>query len=219
MPQSRSINFKLSVPFLRLFYQKEEKRNDIEKLIAGRNIYPEILFAIVLFLSFQLFPYHLNSTRNIITFGLWIAISVILFSLALINAKTMLIPNVILKPLAALVILYQIFIATQPNNTSLLGSAVVGAIILGGVPYILFQLSKGSWIGGGDVKLGFIAGLLLGWRYALICFGLMILLSGLSFLLEYVAGKMTDGSYATRVPTGILWSLAIISCVLIGYGH
>jgi Flp pilus assembly protein protease CpaA len=219
MSQRTSINFKSSVPFLRLFYQKEEKRNDIEKLIAGRNIYPEILFAIVLFFSFKLFPYHLNSTRNIITFGLWIAISVILFSLALLNAKTMLIPNVILKPLAALVILYQIFIATQPNNMSLLGSAVLGGIILGGIPYILFQLSKGRWIGGGDVKLGFTAGLLLGWRYALICFGLMILLSALSFLLEYVAGKMTDGSHATRVPTGILWSLAIISCVLIGYGR
>ena len=35
-------------------------------------------------------------------------------------------------------------------------------LIGGGIFYVLFQISKGKWIGGGDVRLGLILGLSIG---------------------------------------------------------
>ena len=37
-----------------------------------------------------------------------------------------------------------------------------GVLIASGIFYVIFQLSGGQWIGGGDVKLGFVLGVLLG---------------------------------------------------------
>jgi prepilin signal peptidase PulO-like enzyme (type II secretory pathway) len=40
--------------------------------------------------------------------------------------------------------------------------SLLGLAVLGGLFYLLFQISRGKWIGGGDVKLGFVLGLLVG---------------------------------------------------------
>ena len=40
-------------------------------------------------------------------------------------------------------------------------SAVWGVIVGGGIFYVLFQVSRGRWIGGGDVKLGALLGLIV----------------------------------------------------------
>jgi leader peptidase (prepilin peptidase) / N-methyltransferase len=42
---------------------------------------------------------------------------------------------------------------------------ILGSLLVGGFFYSLFAISKGKWIGGGDVKLGFWLGLMLGWRH------------------------------------------------------
>jgi len=43
-------------------------------------------------------------------------------------------------------------------------SGLLGGLIIGGFFYFLFLISRGKWIGGGDVKLGFLLGGLIGWR-------------------------------------------------------
>ncbi|MFH1890921.1 MAG: prepilin peptidase [Candidatus Kuenenbacteria bacterium] len=40
-------------------------------------------------------------------------------------------------------------------------------VICGGFFLIQFLVSKGKWIGGGDIRLGFLMGLMLGWPYAI----------------------------------------------------
>jgi len=40
---------------------------------------------------------------------------------------------------------------------------MIGAVLVGGgLFYILFQVSDGKWIGGGDVRLGWLLGLIIG---------------------------------------------------------
>jgi prepilin signal peptidase PulO-like enzyme (type II secretory pathway) len=42
--------------------------------------------------------------------------------------------------------------------------SVAGGAAVGGFFYLMHWYSKGKWIGGGDVKLGFFLGFLLGWQ-------------------------------------------------------
>lgn len=206
--------YKTSIPFLRWFYPNDSK--DLETALKGRGFLPEILLALILFLSFNSWSQTTQSIGNIVIYILWAAIVFLLFTVALANAKTFLLPNVILKPLAIVVIAFQVFLAIQTDNAGLLGSALLGALILGGIPYLLFQISAGRWIGGGDVKLGFIAGLLLGWKLGLFCLGVLVGLVILSFLIEYVTAKLSKTHKPTRIPTGVLWVVAIMVSVVVG---
>ena len=47
---------------------------------------------------------------------------------------------------------------------------LIGAIAVSGVLYLLFVVSKGAAIGGGDVKLMAVGGLILGWKLGILAF-------------------------------------------------
>lgn len=47
---------------------------------------------------------------------------------------------------------------------------IIGFFAVSGILFILFQVSHGTWIGGGDVKLMAVAGLFLGWKLILVAF-------------------------------------------------
>ena len=194
-----------SLLFLR-FASKKKKKSYI----------PELLFVITTIISAVVWDRPLHNTGGLVLFSLWVLILFFLFSLALVNLQTMLLPNALIKPLAAVVIGFQVVNAIQQGSGSVLWAAILGGIILGGIPYILFQVSSGRWIGGGDTKLGFVAGLLLGWKLALLCVGIMLVLVALSFLAAYIAGKLQKNPTASRTETGILWTSAIILSMLVG---
>ena len=58
---------------------------------------------------------------------------------------------------------------------------LIGAIIGSGFFFLQYIISKGKWIGGGDVRLGFLMGIILGWPNIL--FGLFM-----SYILGAIAG-------------------------------
>lgn len=206
--------YRMSIPLLRWLYPNDSK--DLESAVKGRGFLPEILLALVLFLSFNSWTQTTQNIGNLIIYLLWAVIVFLLFTLALANAKTFLLPNVILKPLAIAVIAFLVIVTIQTDNAGLIGSALLGGLILGGIPYLLFQISSGRWIGGGDTKLGFIAGLLLGWKLALFCLAVMVGLVLLSFMIEYITSKLSKTHTPTRIPTGVLWVVAIMISVIIG---
>lgn len=200
-------------PFVRL--GRHTKSSGIDQAISGFSFYPEIIFVALVILSAKFWNYQISTLLGVIVFGLWCVIMLLLFTLALTNAKTLLLPDALIKPLGLVVIIFVLTSAIMTHNASLIGSSVVGGLLLGGVPYVLFQVSSGRWIGGGDVKMGFVAGLLLGWKYALLCIGLMIFLIGLSFFAEYVAGKLSKSGSLSRITTGTLWAVSVITCILL----
>lgn len=206
--------YRTSIPLLRWLYPNDSK--DLESAVKGRGFLTEILLALVLFLSFNSWTQTTQNIGNLIIYLLWAVIVFLLFTLALANAKTFLLPNVILKPLAIAVIAFLAIVTIQTDNAGLIGSALLGGLILGGIPYLLFQISSGRWIGGGDTKLGFIAGLLLGWKLALFCLAVMVGLVLLSFMIEYITSKLSKTHTPTRIPTGVLWIVAIMISVIIG---
>ena len=53
---------------------------------------------------------------------------------------------------------------------SVILNRVLGFVIIGGILYLLYVLSKGTAIGGGDVKLMAAVGLILGWQKVILAF-------------------------------------------------
>ncbi len=96
-------------------------------------------------------------------FIIWLALLVGFMALTVYDLKWMLLPNRLVYPITALGILFAGLGATMAERpvTTLLNVAVA-VLIGGGIFYVLFQLSAGKWIGGGDVKLGWLLGLLAG---------------------------------------------------------
>lgn len=96
-------------------------------------------------------------------FVLWLALITGLLALLVYDVRWLLLPNRILYPLgfvAAAQAVVTIAVASKPGMAflSTLGAVLVG----GGLFYVIFQVSQGRWIGGGDVKLGWLLGLIVG---------------------------------------------------------
>lgn len=95
-------------------------------------------------------------------FGFWLVFLVGLVALAIYDLKWFILPNKIIYPLMFVAIaagLIDVVLSGNiPNSIiHILASFLIG----GGLFYILFQISNGKWIGGGDVKLGALLGLIL----------------------------------------------------------
>ncbi len=94
-----------------------------------------------------------------------------------------------------------------------LSSLILGAIFAGGFFLLQFVVSRGRWIGGGDVRFGFMMGLWLGWP--VVVAGLVIsYVIGAATSLLAVATKRKRLSSVT--PFGTYLSLGTIICVLWG---
>jgi prepilin signal peptidase PulO-like enzyme (type II secretory pathway) len=87
-------------------------------------------------------------------------------------------------------------------------------VIGGGIFYILFQVSQGKWIGGGDVKLGALLGLYLGSgvRAILLIFFASVIGSVYSLTLMAL-GKLDRKAV---VPFGPFLIIAVIILTLFG---
>ena len=83
------------------------------------------------------------------------------------DLKYLLIPNSFI--VAGLIwILAWVFFLSQVDLVSRLIGGLIGGAMLFSFFFFLYLASSGTWIGGGDVKLGFILGLLLGWQLGLV---------------------------------------------------
>ena len=96
---------------------------------------------------------------------------------------------------------------------------LAGAIVVSGPLYGLFLASKGTAIGGGDIKLMAAAGLLLGWRSVLLGFAAACVLGtvihGIRMKLTGCGRRLAFGPY---LAAGIIIAMAAGDKVIDWYG-
>lgn len=73
-------------------------------------------------------------------------------------------------------------------------SMLIGAFVLAGFFLLQFILSQGKWIGGGDIRLGLLMGLLLGWQQGLLALALAYILGGFISLFLLSQAKIRKNS-------------------------
>lgn len=123
---------------------------------------PEILLAGLFVGSYLAWPYGFD-IAGIVLFVLWLKFLIAFMVLAVYDLRWMLLPNQVVYPLiglACLQVVIKMFVSQEVS--SVLVGAVSGFVVIGGLFYGLFWISDGKWIGGGDVKLGFMIGPLVG---------------------------------------------------------
>ena len=126
--------------------------------------YPLVELATVLLFvgSYIWWPTPLHGAQVVI-FGFWLALSAGLIALLVYDLRWLLLPDRLIYPLAVigtLQAIIAIWVAATPAMALL--NTVLAVLVGGGIFYLLFQVSGGKWIGGGDVKLGWLLGLVVG---------------------------------------------------------
>lgn len=122
---------------------------------------PELLTPALFIFSYVYWPMSFN-TEGKVLFVFWLLYLVGFIALALYDLRWYILPNRIVFPLmyaAALQILIQlVFFDLGIKGLEMI---ILSIAVGGGLFYLLFQISSGKWIGGGDVKLGFLIGAVL----------------------------------------------------------
>lgn len=120
----------------------------------------ELATALLFIASYIWWPHDIAGAE-VAVFGLWLLLLTGLMALLIYDLRWFLLPNRILYPLGVLAAVQAlIVIITAGNPFTTILNMVGGVALGGGLFYVLFQISKGKWIGGGDVKLGWLLGLI-----------------------------------------------------------
>jgi leader peptidase (prepilin peptidase)/N-methyltransferase len=160
----------------------------------------EIMLATLFVLSYVYFPYQLSDIRHQILFVFWLVFLTGFMAMGVYDLRWMILPDKLTYPLTGLAAIQVIVQAVIAQDYGIIAGAGLGLFSVGGFFYVLFQVSNGKWIGGGDVKLGFLLGLLAGGLIE----GLMVvfvasLLGTLAMVPLLIARKQT---LQKRIPFG-----------------
>jgi len=169
----------------------------------------ELITAVLFGLSYAFWPFLFDSIGTV-QFIIWLVVLTGFMTLAVYDLRWMLLPNSIVYPLLGLVGLGAVLQLAVDPSFARVGALASSVIIGGGLFYGLFILSSGKWIGGGDVKLGFLLGLLLADP---ILASMMLFLASLLGTLVALPGLLTKRlSTTTRLPFG---PFLIVGCIVV----
>ncbi len=94
-----------------------------------------------------------------------------------------------------------------------LTSMLWGALSLGGFFLAQFLVSRGAWIGGGDIRLGVFMGVLLGWQNALAALFIAYILGALVAVFLLATGRVHR---KTQLPFGTFLTFATMVMLMFG---
>ena len=200
------------VPVFSWLYLKRKCRY-CKKPISWQYPLVELLTTGLIVGSYLAWPTELNSYL-LIQFISWLIMLVGLIALTVYDIKWMLLPDKIVFPLIATALLSLIgqFILGRPINN--IYGIIWAVIIDGGIFWLIFQFSKGKWIGGGDVKLGFLLGLIVGKpEYAFLTLFIASVIATLFSLPLLMLKKLKKTS---KIPFGPFLIAACMIVVLFG---
>ena len=175
----------------------------------------ELSVALFFVVSYLYWPYQLVSALDITHLVIWLVSGVGLAILFAYDEKWFLLPDKVNFTVIGFGILNVIVVLLQTNSVVASLYSLAGSIvILSGVYFFLYLISKGRWIGFGDIKLGLgLALLLADWRLAFIALFAANLIGTLIVIPGMISGKLSRQSH---VPFGPLLIVGYVIAGLIG---
>lgn len=133
-----------------------------QKAISWQYPLVEVLTSLLFVVSYIWWPLEFNAMGTI-NFIVWLIVLTGFMTLFVYDLKWLLLPNRIVYPLVVVSgVMALINILVFDGGLHMAGDVAISLLIASGIFYGLFQVSKGKWIGGGDVKLGLIIGFVIG---------------------------------------------------------
>jgi prepilin signal peptidase PulO-like enzyme (type II secretory pathway) len=170
----------------------------------------ELAVSAMFVISYLLWPTAITGIEALF-FGFWLIFLTGFAALIIYDVRWTVLPDRITYPLLSLAIV-QAFLKVI-YNTDHIGRFAVGfwgLVVGGGIFYLIFQLSDGRWIGGGDVKLGAMLGLITGGPIKAMLVLFMAALIGSGYSLPLLAAKKIKRD--SQVPFG---PFLIIACIIV----
>ena len=188
-------------------------------LIGGFELMIEIMTATLFVLSYVYWPFTLASPLAWLQFGVWLAVVVGLVVIFWYDAKWFLVLWVTIWPLLLLGLVFVALAYAQAPSSSMLLSTAAAVVLLAGLYWLLWAVSKGRWVGLGDAQIGAVLGLvLLDWQKAFLA---LILANAIGTMIVLPALLTKKISRSSAVPFGALlitgalvsffWGSAIIA--------
>ncbi len=131
----------------------------------------------------------------------------VLFLLFLLDLRYSILPDSVTLP-GILLALVAGLVLQQSWKT-----VVFGGILGAGFFFLQYVISRGRWIGGGDIRLGGLMGVLLGWQYLLVALFLAYLVGAAVGLVLLARGTTKWGS---QIPFGTFLTVATYATLLWG---
>lgn len=171
----------------------------------------ELLTATLFVLSYIFWPDSLLATRySLLMFISWLITLVGLIALAVYDIKWMILPDKIIYPLLGVAILSLVAQYILGRSLGDIYGVAWAVAIGGGIFWLIFQVSKGKWIGGGDVKLGLLLGLVVAKpEYAFLVLFIASIIAMLFTVPLLMARKLKKNS---KIPFG---PFLITSCIVV----
>lgn len=189
------------IPVLSYIILRGKCRGCGQKISA---IYPfmELVTGVLFAYSF----FHLGFNKELIIAILFVSLLVII---TVSDISYMIIPNKVLLPFAISFLILRWLIPTSPWWDSFLGAAIGFSVL-----FIIAIMSKGG-MGGGDIKLFFVIGLVLGTINTLLTLFLASIIGSIAGV--YIL-KKTDKGRKTPVPFGPSIAISAITSYFFGTG-
>lgn len=174
---------------------------------CGKKIswqYPiiELITAVI----FALLAYTLHPTPYTLQFWFQLVMACFLIIIAVFDFKHYLILDKVVLPATVLVMVYNIW-----HGQLFLG--ILSGLGVAGFFLLQYLVSKGHWIGLGDVKLGFFLGNLFGWPQSLVMLMLAYFGGALAGLTLMALGRK---KFSSRLAFGTFLSFSAIITMLYG---
>lgn len=174
----------------------------------------ELLGGVSLAASYLYWPERFHGVLPALSFAIWCIGLILLLILFLYDLQWFILPNKVIHPLwgvGAASLLVR-FLQTPTLHTAVM--AALALVVGGGVFWTLYELSKGKWIGFGDVRLGIAIGLFVGSPLlaALVIFTASVL--GVVVALPGLIRKSRN--MQSKIPFGPLLIAALVLVRLLG---
>jgi prepilin signal peptidase PulO-like enzyme (type II secretory pathway) len=173
------------------------------KRIGGFEPVIELGMAAFYVVSYLYWPASLETVPQLVQFLLWLIVGTGLAILSVYDLKWFLLPNRVMLPLIGLGVVNG-FVQLSANQyaSSELLNIFYACLVLSGLYYLIYVVSKHKWVGFGDIKLGLVLALMLGdWQLAILTLFFANALGTVIVLPLMLSGKMKR---STRIPFGPL---------------
>lgn len=228
----KQINWYDNIPLLSYFFLKGKCRwckqpisiqYPLVELISGIFFLIVAIVAVQQLNTYSTLPqiFNFSTAGLLILFRNWV-FTAILTIIFIYDLKYYLILDKITIPAMLIALLLNVIINLAQHNSLLSNSSfLVSALIAGGFFFLQFLISKGKWIGGGDIRLGLLMGFMLGWPNILVALIISYILGSLIGIILIIAKK---ADMKSKVPLGpfltigtfiaLLWGQQIINWYL-----
>jgi prepilin signal peptidase PulO-like enzyme (type II secretory pathway) len=169
----------------------------------------ELGVALFFVVSYIFWPYPLVTFVDISRLIVWLVVGVCFAILFVYDTKWFLLPDKVAFTLIGLGVLSSVLAVLQSGDVASSIASVGGSIvILSGLYFILYKISKGKWIGFGDIKLGLgLALVLADFRLAFIALFAANLIGTIIVIPPMLLGKLKRSSHVPFGPLLIVGSV------------